>query len=213
MFRAQGLRFRRLSAGPSAVSLSGNRTALPSRCSTIPVTPAPQVRARPVAQAARRPHDPGTPAAGAVAGAPARRTRANSPGMSTNTSRIGCRPCPRQPHRVPAQASAEEPALLQGLAVCGRCGARMTVNYHRRGPTLVLTHHCHRLGQRLAEPTCQGIDDAAIGELLVSTVTPLAMAVALAVRHNTNARRDDAAPAPAPVRARPVRGRAVAPAS
>jgi hypothetical protein len=93
----------------------------------------------------------------------------------------------------------------------------MTVNYHRRGPTLVLTHHCHRLGQQLAEPTCQGIDDAAIdaasGELLVSTVTPLAMAVALAVRHNTHARLDDAAPAPAPVRARPVRGRAVAPAS
>ncbi len=54
----------------------------------------------------------------------------------------------------------EGPALLQGLAVCGRCGARMTVSDHRRGPTLVPTYYCHRLGQRLAEPTCQSIDGA-----------------------------------------------------
>ena len=63
---------------------------------------------------------------------------------------------------------------------------RMTVSYHRRGTALLPTYYCHRLGQRLAEPTCQNIDgaaiDAAIGALLVATVTPLAIEVALAVQ-------------------------------
>jgi DNA invertase Pin-like site-specific DNA recombinase len=90
----------------------------------------------------------------------------------------------------------EGPALLQGLAVCGRCGARMTVSYHRRGTTLLPTYYCHRLGQRLAEPTCQSIDgaaiDAAVGQLLVATVTPLAIEVALAVQQEIQARLDDA---------------------
>ena len=90
----------------------------------------------------------------------------------------------------------EGPALLQGLAVCGRCGARMTVTYHRREATLVPTYYCHRFGQRLAEPTCQSIDgaaiDAAIGELLVATVTPLAIEVALAGQQEIQAQLDDA---------------------
>ena len=39
-----------------------------------------------------------------------------------------------------AGPAREGPALLQGLAICGRCGRRMTVRYHhpprRRGPRL-----------------------------------------------------------------------------
>ena len=55
--------------------------------------------------------------------------------------------------------------------------------------------HCHRLGQRLAEPTCQSIDgaaiDAAVGELLVATVTPLAIEVALAVQQEIQAQLEE----------------------
>jgi hypothetical protein len=71
----------------------------------------------------------------------------------------------------------------------------MTVSYHRRGPTLLPTYYCHRLGRRLAEPTCQSIDgatiDAAVGELLVATVSPLAIEVALAVQQEIQARLDE----------------------
>jgi hypothetical protein len=71
----------------------------------------------------------------------------------------------------------------------------MTVSYHRRGPTLLPTYYCHRLGQRLAEPACQSIAgaaiDAAVGQLLVATVTPLALEVALAVQQEIQARLDE----------------------
>ena len=57
------------------------------------------------------------------------------------------------------------------------------------------TYYCHRLGQRLAEPTCQSIDgaaiDAAVGALLVATVTPLAIEVALAVQHEIQVRLEE----------------------
>jgi hypothetical protein len=72
----------------------------------------------------------------------------------------------------------------------------MTVQYHRRGATLIPTYYCHRLGQRLAEATCQSVDgaaiDAAIGQLLVATVTPLAIEVALAVQQEIQTRLEEA---------------------
>jgi hypothetical protein len=40
----------------------------------------------------------------------------------------------------------EGPALLQGLAVCGICGDRMTVRYHRRQGTAWPTYVCQRRG-------------------------------------------------------------------
>ena len=58
----------------------------------------------------------------------------------------------------------EGPALLQGLALCGRCGDRMTVRYHRRHGTLWPTYVCQRRGIARGEPICQsvpgrGLDD------------------------------------------------------
>src|SRR3712207_9184615 len=40
----------------------------------------------------------------------------------------------------------EGPALLQGLAVCARCGKRMTVRYHARRQVLVPEYVCQRDG-------------------------------------------------------------------
>ncbi len=90
----------------------------------------------------------------------------------------------------------EGPALLQGLAVCGLCGLRMTVRYHQCRAELVPDYACQREGIEHAEPLCQRFAgasvDRAVGELLCETVTPMALEVALAVHHELQARLDEA---------------------
>jgi DNA invertase Pin-like site-specific DNA recombinase len=90
----------------------------------------------------------------------------------------------------------EGPALLQGLAICGRCGERMTIRYYTRHRQLVPEYVCQRQGIERGEPVCQRlvgaeIDDA-VGELLVESVTPLALEVALAVQEELQVRADEA---------------------
>ena len=86
----------------------------------------------------------------------------------------------------------EGPALLQGLALCGICGKRMTVGYHVRRGRRMPEYLCQQEGIARAEPPCQRIAgagiDAAIGELLLKTVTPLALEVALAVQEEMKSR-------------------------
>ncbi len=91
----------------------------------------------------------------------------------------------------------EGPALLQGLVVCGRCGRRMSVGYYVNGRgKLVPEYHCEKQLVEAAEPLCQRLVraslDRAPGDLLVETVTPLALEVALAVRDELQARADEA---------------------
>jgi DNA invertase Pin-like site-specific DNA recombinase len=80
----------------------------------------------------------------------------------------------------------EGPALLQGIAICARCGARMTVRYHTRRQVTYPEYLCQRRGIEDATRICQSVPgeavDAAIGELLLATVTPVALDVALAVQ-------------------------------
>lgn len=90
----------------------------------------------------------------------------------------------------------EGPALLQGLALCGRCGGRMTVRYHhRRGATLP-EYRCQRAGIEDGGPICAAVAgegvDAAIGQLLLATVTPVALDVALAVQAELEGRAVEA---------------------
>src|SRR6267378_3323448 len=90
----------------------------------------------------------------------------------------------------------EGPALLQGLAVCGICGDRMTVRYHRRHGTLWPTYMCQRRGIARAEPICQSVPgrglDEAIGRVLIETVTPLTLEMALTVQHELQTRLEEA---------------------
>jgi DNA invertase Pin-like site-specific DNA recombinase len=91
----------------------------------------------------------------------------------------------------------EGPALLQGRVVCGLCGSRMQIRYRsRRGGQLIPDYVCPGRGRAYAEPLCQSIlgtgIDAAVGQLLVDAVTPLALEVALAVQDEIQARLDDA---------------------
>ena len=90
----------------------------------------------------------------------------------------------------------EGPALLQGLAVCARCGKRMTVRYHARGQALLPEYLCQRAGIEDATEPCarvagEGVDQR-VGELLLDTVTPLALEVALAVQAELEGRAVEA---------------------
>jgi len=90
----------------------------------------------------------------------------------------------------------EGPALLQGIVLCGRCGQRMTVRYHRRGHALLPDYVCQRQGIQTATASCASIPgepvDRAIAALLLDTVTPLALEVALTVQTELQARADEA---------------------
>jgi DNA invertase Pin-like site-specific DNA recombinase len=95
-----------------------------------------------------------------------------------------------------AGPAREGPALLQGLVVCGRCGRRMTVRYHQRRGALVPDYQCIGESIQGGGPRCQTIPgqsvDVAIGQLLLDTVTPLALEVALTVQAELEARADEA---------------------
>ncbi len=82
-------------------------------------------------------------------------------------------------------APREGVALLQGLVICGRCGRRMTVRYivsHGHPEPL---YRCQRRGIQRAEPVCQSLPgaaiDRAVSELVLETVTPASIDVAVEV--------------------------------
>lgn len=89
----------------------------------------------------------------------------------------------------------EGPALLQGLIVCGICGERMTVRYHRHNEQLAPTYVCQRRRVSRAEPTCQSIAgaelDHAVGDLILAKLSPMALRVTLAVQREMQARAEE----------------------
>ena len=89
----------------------------------------------------------------------------------------------------------EGPALLQGLVVCGVCGSRMTVRYHMRQTRIVPEYVCQRDGAEHIVSVCQHVFgeqlDQAIGQLLIDTITPLALEVTLTVQQEMQARLEE----------------------
>jgi DNA invertase Pin-like site-specific DNA recombinase len=90
----------------------------------------------------------------------------------------------------------EGPALLQGIIICGRCGGRMTIRYHARGGKDLPTYLCQRDGIENARRICAAIPghtlDEHVGQLLISTLTPLAVEAALQVSAELQQRAADA---------------------
>ena len=91
----------------------------------------------------------------------------------------------------------EGTALLQGLVLCGTCGERMTVRYHSHRGQNIPTYWCgRRLMQRGESGLCQtvhgGALDAAIGEVIIEAMTPLAIEVALTVQQELVNRHEEA---------------------
>lgn len=91
-----------------------------------------------------------------------------------------------------AGAVREGPALLQGLVYCGGCGARMAVRYHRRGDRLAPDYVCSGNTSNRGTPPCQVVPggnlDAAIAKVLVETITPAKLQLALAVQQEIEER-------------------------
>ncbi len=94
----------------------------------------------------------------------------------------------------------EGPAILQGIAICGCCGKRMSIRYHARSSLtpgdLYPIYLCQRSRIESGERMCQyipgtGIDEA-IGDLLMESVTPLALEVSLNVQAQLCSRLKDA---------------------
>jgi len=87
------------------------------------------------------------------------------------------------------------PALLQGLAICGICGTRMTVRYHKRRKSLIPDYVCQKYGIEHAQSICQIIPganiDRAIGALLLEMVTPMTLDIALAVQQELQSRLEE----------------------
>jgi DNA invertase Pin-like site-specific DNA recombinase len=90
----------------------------------------------------------------------------------------------------------EGPALLQGRVVCGVCGARMRVKYQALDQGVAPYYQCTEESVRRGGKICQSIRgcdvDAAISALLLETVAPAALEVALAVQDEIAARIEEA---------------------
>lgn len=90
----------------------------------------------------------------------------------------------------------EGAALLQGRAVCGRCGRNLRVRYAARRGRQEAWYVCDRGHTTRGEPSCQSIAgppiDRAIGALLAERMTPAAVELALEIRREIEARYEEA---------------------
>jgi hypothetical protein len=72
----------------------------------------------------------------------------------------------------------------------------MTLRYHQRGGRLTPDYVCAKAAVEQTQPLCQSIPgagvDEAVGKLLIQSVTPLALEVALKVQEEVQARLDEA---------------------
>ncbi len=86
----------------------------------------------------------------------------------------------------------EGKALLQGIAICGKCGKRMTIRYHFKKGKLIPNYLCQRDGIKNSEPICQtiigGSIDDAISKLVIERMTPHSLEISLAVQQELFAR-------------------------
>ena len=90
----------------------------------------------------------------------------------------------------------EGTALLQGRAVCGRCGRHFRIRYAARRGRLETWYVCDRAHGSRGEPHCQSIAgwpiDEAVGALINEKMTPAAIELALEIRREIEARYEDA---------------------
>ena len=86
----------------------------------------------------------------------------------------------------------EGAALLQGRAVCGRCGRYFRLRYATRRGRQEAWYVCDRAHGDGGEPYCQSIAgppvDEAVGRLVVEKMTPAAVELAIEIRREIEAR-------------------------
>lgn len=97
---------------------------------------------------------------------------------------------------VRASPPREGAALLQGRAICGRCGRHFRVRYAARRGRQEAWYVCDRGHSTRGEPNCQSIAgppvDRAIGILVTEKMTPAAVELALEIRREIETRYEEA---------------------
>ncbi|PWB83859.1 MAG: transposase, partial [Methylocystaceae bacterium] len=90
----------------------------------------------------------------------------------------------------------EGPALLQGRAICGKCGRHLQVRYASRRGRQEAWYICDRIHNYGGAAFCQTIAgpaiDKAIGLLITEQITPSAVELTLEVRKEIEARHEEA---------------------
>ena len=83
------------------------------------------------------------------------------------------------------------PALIQGRVICGICGHRMTVGYHKRYDTLVPEYRCSEKLVRDGGKMCQAIPggtvDSLIVDICIKQLTPIEIDVAFKIQEELEA--------------------------
>jgi len=97
-------------------------------------------------------------------------------------------------NRVPVSPPREGNALLQGIIICGKCGARMAVRYkhHKNGaiPYYICDHEAkHYTGGSLCQTVHGRALDEAVSKLLLKRLTPMAVKAAIQVQKELDQRR------------------------
>lgn len=84
----------------------------------------------------------------------------------------------------------EDAALLQGIVICGRCGRRMSAEYHNNRSTPFYV--CNQAHSQLAARTCQTMSadniDKAVANSFLAAVEPAQLEVSLAALEHIDAR-------------------------
>jgi DNA invertase Pin-like site-specific DNA recombinase len=88
-------------------------------------------------------------------------------------------------------------ALLQGKAVCGRCGRFLRTRYRGGRGKPESWYVCDRGSAAVGEPDCQSIAggpvDRAVGRLVAELMTPAAVELAITVQEEVEARHEEVA--------------------
>ena len=95
-----------------------------------------------------------------------------------------------------ASPPREGAALLQGRAICGRCGRHFRVRYATRRGRQEAWYVCDRGHTARGELNCQSIAgapiDAAVGSLVAEEMTPAAVELAIEIRREVEVRCEEA---------------------
>lgn len=95
-----------------------------------------------------------------------------------------------------ASPPREGVALLQGRAICGRCGQHMRSRYRDTRAKRESWYVCDRATDSRAEPNCQSLAgtpiDEAVGLLVAEMMTPAAVDLALEIRKEIEVRHEEA---------------------
>ena len=99
--------------------------------------------------------------------------------------------CPRAGNSVPREGAA----LLQGLAVCGKCGRKMRNAYNISGDGTLKIHYylcgldCHGTGVRRCQSVRGAALDEAISDMILESLTPLAISNAVEIEQEARRRK------------------------